>query len=72
MHDGRSPFVLVTMPQRPEDEKAWLRVLAEVKEQVEHVIFIEISVSSEVNTLEGFLFKCLNTRLTSEHGWKRT
>ena len=47
-------------------------MLAEVKEQVKHVIFIEISASSEVDTLEGILFKCLNTRLTSEHGWDPT
>jgi len=53
IHGGRSPFVLVTMPQRSEDQEAWLRVLAEVKERVKHVIFIEISTASEVNTLPG-------------------
>ena len=63
---GRSPFVLVSMPGKPEDQEAWLRVLAEVKKRLEHVILIEISDSSEAHTLEGFLFMCLNTRLASE------
>ena len=42
---GRSPFVLVSMPGKPEDQEAWLRVLAEVKNRLEHVILIEISDS---------------------------
>jgi hypothetical protein len=69
---GRSPFVLVSMPGKPEDQEAWLRVLAEVKKRLEHVILIEISDSSEAHTLEGILFKCLNTRLASEKKWDRT
>jgi hypothetical protein len=68
----RSPFVLVSMPRRPEDQEAWLRVLAEVKKWLEHVILIELSDSSEAHTLEGILFKCLNTRLASEKKWDRT
>jgi hypothetical protein len=68
---GRSPFVLVSMPQKLEDQDAWLRVLAEVKKQLEHVILIELSADREAHKLEGILFKCLNTRLASEQKWNR-
>ena len=74
---GRSPFVLVTMPERrTEDQEAWLRVLEKVKWLLVHVILIELCDTGEAHSrlhrLEGMLFTCLDTRLASEKKWDRT
>lgn len=69
-HDDRLPYVVVKMPEDPDDRARWMRVLEQVKEGLEHLILIELCSDPEAHTFEGRLLKYLHTRRDSERKWK--
>jgi hypothetical protein len=71
IHD-RVPYLVVKLPQNPDDRTHWMRVLAQVSREVEHLIVVELSTDPNVKDFEEVLLTCLNTRFDSERKWKTT
>jgi hypothetical protein len=67
---GRSPYVVVKLPEEGNDRAHWMRVLAQVKQGVEHLLFLELFDDPEAQEFEGGLVSFLHTRLESVRSQK--
>jgi hypothetical protein len=66
----RAPYVVVRMPKDSNDRTNYERALAQIKEGVEHVMFLEYCADPAALMVEGGLLGFLHTHLVSERKWK--
>jgi TIR domain-containing protein len=66
----RAPYVVVRMPKDSNDRSNYERALAQIKEGVEHVMFLEYCADPAALMVEGGLLGFLHTHLVSERKWK--
>src|SRR5271157_2972796 len=69
-HHERAPYVVVRMPKDPNDRINYERALAQIKEGVEHVMFLEYYTDPAALMVEGGLLGFLHTHRDSERKWK--
>jgi len=69
-HHERAPYVVVKMPKGSNDRTNYERALAQIKEGVEHVMFLEYYTDPAALMVEGGLLGFLHTHLVSERKWK--
>ncbi len=66
----RGPYVVVRMPKDPNDRTNYERALAQIKEGVEHVMFLEYYADPAALKVEGGLLGFLHSHRDSERKWK--
>ena len=66
----RAPYVVVRMPKDSNDRTNYERALAQIKEGVEHVMFLEYYTDPAALMVEGGLLGFLHTHRDSERKWK--
>jgi hypothetical protein len=66
----RAPYVVFRMPKDPNDRTNYERALVQIKEGVEHVMFLEYYADPAAFKVEGGLLGFLHTHRDSERKWK--